>query len=134
MRGFDFSAYLVHEIHYQEVQEKNSTHNLKFQTKSNTKDLKAKVTVAEKLVSKRIIIHDKQTGISYNHLFADYVKNATKITLTDPYLRSPYQFKNLMEFCVMLAQNKAVEDDIHLHIITWNNKENLPESEYHLKN
>lgn len=130
---FDFSPYLIHEIDYQEVYETNSKQELTLQTKTEAKELKGQITVAEKVVPKRITLHDHQTGISYNSLFADYVKNATKIILTDPYLRSPYQFKNLMEFCVMLAQNKAVEGDIHLHIITWNSKEDLPESELSFK-
>jgi len=72
------------------------------------------------LAPSNIIIRDNQTGLSYKKLFAEYLKGASKITLTDPYIRLPYQFKNLMEFCVMLAQNKNPEDEIQLHVITWN--------------
>jgi ATP-dependent Lon protease len=57
------------------------------------------------------------------------LKGATEIKLTDPYIRLPYQFKNLLEFCVMLAQNKAPEDEVKLHVTTWNSQEYLPESE-----
>lgn len=81
------------------------------------------------LESKHLVIRDNQTGISYKKLFADYLKGATEITLTDPYIRLPYQFKNLLEFCVMLAQNKAPEEEIKLHVVTWNVQEYLPESE-----
>lgn len=82
-----------------------------------------------KLEPKHLIIRDNQTGISYKKLFADYLKGSTEIRLTDPYIRLPYQFKNLLEFCVMLAQNKAPEDEIKLHVTTWNSQEYLPESE-----
>lgn len=81
------------------------------------------------LQPKHIIIRDNQTGISYKRLFADYLKGATEIALTDPYIRLPYQFKNLLEFCVMLAQNKAPEDEVKLHVITWNVQDRLPDSE-----
>ncbi len=45
----------------------------------------------------------------------------------------PYQFKNLLELCVMLAQNKAPEDEIKLHVITWNSQEYIAESELSFK-
>jgi len=81
------------------------------------------------LEPKHIVIRDNQTGISYRRLFADYLRGARKITLTDPYIRLPYQFKNLMEFAIMLSQNKQPEEEILLHVITWNTKEYLQESE-----
>lgn len=84
---------------------------------------------AVKLEPKHLVIRDNQTGISYKKLFADYLKGASEIKLTDPYIRFPYQFKNLLEFCVMLAQAKAPEDEIKLHVITWNSQERLPDSE-----
>lgn len=89
---------------------------------------KSKETVI-KLEPKHLVIRDNQTGVSYKKLFADYLKGATEIKLTDPYIRLPYQFKNLLEFCVMLAQNKAPEDEVKLHVTTWNSQEYLPESE-----
>jgi len=82
-----------------------------------------------KLEPKHLVIRDNQTGISYKRLFADYLKGAAEIKLTDPYIRLPYQFKNLLEFCVMLAQNKAPEDEIKLHVITWNLQDRIPDSE-----
>lgn len=82
-----------------------------------------------KLVPKHLVIRDNQTGVSYKRLFADYLKGATKIVLTDPYIRLPYQFKNLLEFCVMLAKNKVPEDEVKLHVITWNTQEHITESD-----
>jgi len=81
------------------------------------------------LKPKKVTIKDNQTGISYKNLFADYLKGASKIQLQDPYVRLPYQFKNLLEFCVMLAQTKAVEDEIKLHVTTWYSQEYFSDSE-----
>jgi ATP-dependent Lon protease len=71
----------------------------------------------------QFILKDNQTGISYKKLFGDYLKGATNITLQEPYIRMPYQFKNLLEFCMMLANNKDPESEINLEVITWNNDE-----------
>lgn len=76
----------------------------------------------------QLVIHDNQTGISYKKLFADYLRGATEITLQDPYIRLPYQFKNLLEFCVMIANNKEPEDEIYFEVITWNIPERMSDS------
>jgi ATP-dependent Lon protease len=74
------------------------------------------------------ILKDNQTGVSYKKLFADYLKGAQNITIQDPYIRMPYQFKNLMEFCMMLGNNKALEDEINLEIVSWNDEAYLNDS------
>ena len=74
------------------------------------------------------ILKDNQTGISYKKLFANYLKGAENITIQDPYIRMYYQFKNLLEFCIMLGNNKDPEDQINLEVVTWNDEEYLEES------
>ena len=44
------------------------------------------------------IIRDNQSGISYDMLFGAYLNGAKEITVTDPYIRLPYQLRNFMEF------------------------------------
>lgn len=78
------------------------------------------VEPALKLEPHQTILQDNQTGISYKKLFADYLKGATRISIQDPYIRMPYQFKNLLEFCIMLANNKDPEEEIHLEVVSWN--------------
>ena len=80
------------------------------------------------LAPKQVMIKDNQTGISYKKLFADYLKGAKQITLTDPYIRHMYQFKNFLEFSVMLGKNKEVDEEINLHLITWNDVQFMKES------
>lgn len=77
----------------------------------------------------QITIRDNQTGISFSGLFAAHLKGAKKITLTDSYIRMHYQFKRLMEFCLMLSKLKEEEEEIDLHVITWNDPEFLKQSE-----
>ena len=79
----------------------------------------ASVEPTLKLEPHQTILQDNQTGISYKKLFADYLKGATRISIQDPYIRMPYQFKNLLEFCIMLANNKDPEDEIHLEVVSW---------------
>lgn len=85
-----------------------------------------KATIAKpklNLKPHQVILKDNQTGISYKKLFADYLKGAENITIQDPYIRMYYQFKNLLEFCMMLSNNKEPEDQINLELVTWNDEE-----------
>ena len=79
--------------------------------------------------ARQVILRDNQTGVSYLKLFGDYLKGAKSITLVDPYIRLPYQFKFLLEFCVMLSKLKEEEEEISLKLITWNDEEHLKQSE-----
>jgi len=61
---------------------------------------------------------ENQKGISYDRLFGNYLKNAKKITLTDPYIRAFFQIRNLMEFIETIVKYKKEEDSVKLHLIT----------------
>jgi ATP-dependent Lon protease len=80
------------------------------------------------LTPHQFILKDNQTGISYKKLFGAYLKGATSLSLQDPYIRMPYQFKNLLEFCMMLGNNKDPETEIALEVITWNTEEFMPDT------
>lgn len=67
------------------------------------------------LQEKRLPVRMGQTGISYETLFADYLKEANKIVIEDPYIRTFWQIKNLVEFFSMLEKTRPVEGlDVHL--------------------
>lgn len=76
----------------------------------------------------QISIMDNQTGVSYAKLFGGYIKGANKIQLQDPYIRLYYQFKNLLEFCIMLNHIKSPDEEIELHVITWHHPDHLVDS------
>lgn len=69
------------------------------------------------------IIRDNQLGISYNNLLGDYLIDATEITIVDPYIRLPYQLRNLMELISLIYAKKSAEISIKLHLITSNNED-----------
>ena len=74
--------------------------------------------VVQELKEQHLSFKENQKGITYDSLFAAYLKGATEITITDPYIRIFFQARNLMEFIEMIIANKAVEDTVNLHLIT----------------
>lgn len=76
-----------------------------------------------KVRKQRIIVQD-QTNITYEKLFGEHLIGADNIDLQDPWIRLPYQFQNLMEFCVMLGNNNTEPGrTISLKVISWNTRE-----------
>lgn len=69
------------------------------------------------------IIRDNQTGISYDLLFGAYLIEATDIKIIDPYVRLPYQLRNLMELAKLISEKKDPEVEVKLHLVTANNEE-----------
>ncbi len=67
-----------------------------------------------------------QTGVTYEKLFAPYLAKAQEITIEDPYIRTSWQVKNLVEFAAMVADN-CQGDNIKLHLVTNEDEEKLPE-------
>ena len=67
-----------------------------------------------------------QTGVSYEKLFAAYLINAKEVVIEDPYIRAPWQIKNLMEFATMLMDASSSEE-IKLTLITNEEEEKIPD-------
>lgn len=70
------------------------------------------------LKEQHITFSENQKGITYDSLFIDYFKRASKIELTDPYIRAFYQIRNLMEFIETIAKSKTIEDNLEFKLIT----------------
>jgi ATP-dependent Lon protease len=73
-------------------------------------------------------IRDNQSGISYDNLFGVYLIGATDIRLTDPYIRYPYQVRNLMEFARLIAEKKDQDTEVKLHLITFNEEQYIDDA------
>jgi len=101
----------------------NYTAALKVHEEGNEEEEEEKVEPIVNLKPHQIILKDNQTGISYRNLFADYLRGASNITIQDPYIRMHYQFKNLLEFCLMLGNVKSPEETMNLELVTWNDEE-----------
>lgn len=95
---------------------KNATDNSS--KPSNQKDNSSKVKPV--LVAKTISVRENQRGITYKGLFGDYLCNAKEITLTDPFIRLPYQIDNLVDFIQTIHEVSTVQDGIKIHLSTQN--------------
>ncbi len=80
------------------------------------------------LVEGQKIIRDNQSGVSFDMLFGAYLLGAKEITLTDPYIRLPYQLRNFMEFAKLVSQKKEQLEEVKLHLITNNNEDFIQNS------
>lgn len=61
---------------------------------------------------------ENQRGVSYTTLLLPYLKGATEITITDPYIRQFHQARNLMELIGALAVAKDPADTLKIQLIT----------------
>jgi ATP-dependent Lon protease len=87
-----------------------------------------KSRIPTKSVLRNLSVRENQTGISYESLFAAYLKGATEIRIEDPYIRYPYQVKNLVELISLVIKLNDNENEIKIHLVTWNTEEHTPDS------
>ena len=70
------------------------------------------------LKEKHLTFQENQRGISFDVLFGPYLSRATRITITDPYIRLFYQIRNFMEFLETLVKHKADDEEVSVHLVT----------------
>jgi len=85
---------------------------------STKSSLPSPTDVHNELREKHQTFEENQKGVSYESLFSPYLKGATKIVITDPYIRAFYQVRNLMEFIEVIAKNKPKADEVSVGLIT----------------
>jgi ATP-dependent Lon protease len=80
----------------------------------------AEMTSVTELVlkEKHLIFQENQKGLSFDTLLGAYLKGASRITVTDPYIRLFYQIRNFMEFLETVVKNKAQDEEIAVHLVT----------------
>jgi ATP-dependent Lon protease len=61
---------------------------------------------------------ENQRGISFDTLLVPYLRGATQITITDPYIRQFHQARNLMELIEGIARTKDAADEVNVKLIT----------------
>ncbi|WP_022673596.1 BREX system Lon protease-like protein BrxL [Novosphingopyxis baekryungensis] len=61
---------------------------------------------------------ENQRGVTFDKLFGSYLTGASKITITDPYIRAFYQVRNLMELIETIAKSHSPADEVDVHLIT----------------
>ena len=72
----------------------------------------------ETLKEQHLTFNEGQMGVSYERLFADYIKGAKQITVIDPYIRNVFQSLNFMEFLELIEQNKEDSDEVMVELVT----------------
>lgn len=64
------------------------------------------------------VFAENRKGVNFEKLFGPYMHGASRIVITDPYIRLFYQARNVMEFVEMVMRNKAPEDQIAIELVT----------------
>ena len=59
-----------------------------------------------------------QKGVSYETLLLPYLRGASEITITDPYIRMPHQGRNLADLLSLLATAKDDSEEIDVVLVT----------------
>lgn len=75
-------------------------------------------TVREQLKEMHITYQENQRGVSYDSILGPYLKGASKVVITDPYIRLFFQVRNMMEFLETVAKIKSDVDEVAVHLIT----------------
>lgn len=61
---------------------------------------------------------ENQRGVTFDQLFGPYLVGAKRIIVTDPYLRTFYQQRNLMELLETISRLARPEDEVAVHVVT----------------
>jgi len=78
----------------------------------------ARAMPTPKLAEGHHVFAENRKGVSYDKLFGAYIDGASRIIVTDPYIRLFYQHRNLMEFVEMVIRRKPPEDQVRVHLVT----------------
>ena len=80
-----------------------------------------------------LVIPENSKGWSYRRLFADHLRGAAKITVSDPYIRAFWQIRNFMEFVELAHQLTPEGEETSIHLITKSDSEKCIEQEESLQ-
>jgi ATP-dependent Lon protease len=80
---------------------------------------------APKLAEGHQVFAENRKGVSYDKLFGPYIDGASRIIVTDPYIRLFYQHRNMMEFAEMVIRRKPPEDQVKVHLVTGPDEGNI---------
>ena len=70
------------------------------------------------LQEKHLTFQENQKGLSFDTLLGPYLKGATTVKVTDPYIRLFYQMRNFMEFLETVVKHKALDEEVSVHLVT----------------
>ncbi len=70
------------------------------------------------LKEKHLVFQENQKGVSFDTLLGPYLRGASMIAVTDPYIRLFYQMRNFMEFLETVVKHKAPDEEVSVHLVT----------------
>ena len=70
------------------------------------------------LEESHLVFQENQRGVTFDRLFSPYLVGASKITVTDPYLRMFHQQRNLMELMETISKSNEPGHELAVHILT----------------
>lgn len=95
---------------------------------NESEETKDNIKGKTKLAGKHIEVFDNQKGVSYKNLFGEYFKGASKVTIIDPYIRLPYQIRNLVELINLISSHKQADENVKIELITSSDENFIDES------
>ncbi len=118
--GQKFDIKTLEEKEFPSLVDKMILHEIseELEAKNNISLTKEKPKKEELLSGKHLVFEENQKGVSFEKLFAPYLKGVRTINIYDPYIRMMYQTVNLFEFIEMVVRNKEVGEDIEIHLMT----------------
>ena len=70
------------------------------------------------LKEQHLTFEDNQRGVSFDQLFGPYLRDASQITVTDPFILAFYQARNLMELVETIIKVKGEAEEVAVHLVT----------------
>lgn len=74
-----------------------------------------------------VVFTENRKGISFDKIFGPWTDGASRIMITDPYIRKFHQARNVMELIEMLIRRKQPEDQVAVHLVTASDEGNIQE-------
>lgn len=100
------------------------------ETKESNDEITTPISTQLKVIDlapKTVTIRENQSNVSYDKLFGEYLVGVHQVTIVDPYIRMPYQVRNLMELIRLIISKRVVEEMISIHLKTFNSDDKIPE-------
>lgn len=79
--------------------------------------------------ARRLVVPENTKGWSYARLFADVVRGAREVVITDPDVRELHQMRNVMEFLTMVHDLVPEGDEVQVRLVTRADEQRKAEQE-----
>lgn len=77
-----------------------------------------KIITKASLEESHLVFQENQRGVSFDRLFGPYLAGASRIAITDPYLRIFHQQRNLMELLETISKINEPGHEVVVHVLT----------------